>query len=458
MEYLPVTPPQKFMLEEMPTLKYPGRWCVEVLVKTKARLDENAMKEAASYVVNKYESLRTRFRMRDGEWCQEIYPLSEANVFSVYDLSGEDSTTRLETMTRISYMTRDAFVPEEGNLAKVIFFRWQGNEGRLWFCLHHILADFVSFLIFTRDFMAAYTSLVQRKELKWQMAKDYRKMLYLLDGYCRDVLMPAQMDYWLSFPWDDAKPVPSDYRDLLYNHASIKRVVDSKILIDFYTWNVAALEGGVMQGLLSRYGNEVENVLIAVFFLAVTDAMKIDCMDMNVSNSGRNILPPEYGINFFHLMGYLSVNRVVLLRRPNERNLPSDVQAILDEMKKVPGGGVGYELIADYIKSDSVRNSFRTRRRKPYVFFNYIGRIDSSFDSDVYEIAPEDIGLKFHQSEVQYNMLECRAWIEGSQLFFKYTYCTAIHRPDTIAAIAESMLQMIRELSVARTEVIEKIA
>jgi hypothetical protein len=88
-----------------------------------------------------------------------------------------------------------------------------------------------------------------------------------------------------------------------------------------------------------------------------------------------------------------------------------------------------------------------------------MGRTDSNFGNDEFEISREDCGRTQYTWEVQTNMLECEVRIEGGQLLIKLTYCSAYFKTSTIQAIKSDMEQMVQELNSSRAfQLIEKVA
>jgi non-ribosomal peptide synthase protein (TIGR01720 family) len=266
------------------------------------------------------------------------------------------------------------------------------------------------------------------------------------------------LDYWINFPWDKAATLPSDYPERFCNDAAIMDAINNKKLLDAYQTDIVLADEELTMRMFGQFGTDLENALIVIFFLAVS-RMNLEWMDMNVCNSGRNILPSDYGINFFHLMGFLAVNRVVMLKRPESNDLTSDFHHVIEQIKNIPNAGIGYHLLGHYIKNEQLRNSFMGFRRRPFVFFNYLGRIDSNLGNDQYEMVEEDCGVGSYENEIQNNMLECFAGIKENQLFYKFTYCDAYLKKETIQEIKQAIAETMRALAPARAEhFIEKVA
>src|SRR6185437_3972495 len=438
-ERLPLTNSQKWCLGEMAHLKRPGWWTVEFLVKVHTSMDEHAMKEAIGYVIRKFECLRTKMVNLDGEWIQEVYPFPEANPFDAHDLSGLDARFQQEEIKRVCMKERDWLLPARGNMVRLLHFKLSPNEGRLWFCMHHVISDFMSAVILANEFMSAYNTIVQGKEIKHQVSKEYRKWLYLVDGYCRDVLLPSELDYWVSFPWHKSKLLPSDYSDRFYNEQQVIDAMAKNVMIKSFRKDLFWIDKDITRELYSKVGTDVESFLIAVFFLAVVNNRNMEWLDISVCNSGRNVLPSEYGINIYELPGYLALIRVVLLRRPGTGGVLSDMENIIGQIQQIPSGGAGFSLIKEYIKNDELRNSFSELRRNWYVFFNYLGRLDSNFGNDQYEMVEEDTGQQAHGGEIQKYLLECFAGVKENKLFFQLTYSEEYFTAGTMENIAKEI-------------------
>lgn len=441
-EHLPLTSSQKWCMREMANVDRPG-WCtVEFFVKTQTPMDAGLMQEATGYLVNKFESLRVKFICRDGEWIQEVYSYADANPFAAFDLSRFDAAGRREEIKRLCSKERDWLLPARGNLIKILFFKFSESEGRIWFCMHHVIADFMASVIVASDFMSAYNSLKQGRELKWLVSREYRKWFYIVEGYCRDVLLPSELDYWVNFPWERSTIMPSDFPDKFYNDQLVIEAMANKKMIRSFRTGTYRVEKEVTQQLFSKAGPALENWLIAIFFLAIVNNRNMEWLDMNVCNSGRNILPSDYGVNVYELLGFLAISRVVMLKRPGTGDALLDIRDTIEQINRIPNGGIGFYLITDYIKNEQLKRSYSGFRRPCYVFFNYLGRLDSNFGNGQYEIVEEDTGAETHEGEIYNNLLECFIGVRENRLFFRFTYTEEYFTKDTIDDMAQEMIAM----------------
>jgi non-ribosomal peptide synthase protein (TIGR01720 family) len=442
-QYLPLTSAQVYAMNEMQKLKRPGWYTIELALKTKTPTDLPAMKESVYRLVDKYEILRVRIFGKQGQWVQEVYPLSGSEPFASYDVSDEDEASKTQTMKRICMSERDGFVAEKGNLIKVIFFKFSETEGRIWFCLHHVISDFGSVFIWLKEFMATYDQLIQGKELKWEASLEYRKWLYLADGYLRDVLFPAEVDYWLSRPWNKVALLPSDFPDVFHAGNGIAEAVREVKRTGAFRTNAYRIGREETGKLFGKFGADMENLLMAVLFLAVAKQRKVDCLHMKACNSGRYILPAEYGVNVYKILGCLAITKVLVLEDPCSGNLLTDIHDVLGQVKAIPGGGIGFYQVEKQIREEMDKSGTFGHTQKAEIYFNYLGRVDSHLDGERYEVALEDTGLDLNDKPIHGNLLDVTSGIEDGGLFFTIFYCADYLKQASIEEIMSNIRTMI---------------
>lgn len=409
-------------------------------------MNEDAMEKSVRYLLNKYENLRVKILNKEGEWIQELYGMSETDAFASYDFSSQDEIWRMEKMKQICIKVRDWLLPSRGNLFKIIFFKFSETEGRIWLCMHHVISDFVSLVLLSGEFLTAYQNILQGREMKQQTIKEYRKWFYLIEGYSRDVLMPSELEYWLSLPWGKARVLPSDYPARFNHDDVIIQSISNKKIIGSYRTDIHWMTQDETLKLINRSGVEIESLLLSVFFLSLATGMNVECLDINVSCSGRNIMPAEYEINTNRLFGFLSAVRAVLLQRPDSKNILTAIQDIMQQIRSVPNGGVGFYLIKEHIQNEQLKNSYIGLRKQPEILFNYLGRIDTGGGNDEYEIVNEDTGIDTHAVEIKNTLLECVIGIKQNQLSIEVSYSEEYFKATTIDEVVFTMMTMLRDV------------
>jgi non-ribosomal peptide synthase protein (TIGR01720 family) len=445
-EYLPLTSGQKYTMIEMMKINRPGWYTIELLLKTKAPMNMPAMKEAIYYLIDKYESLRVRILDRNGERVQEVYPLDAADPFTSFDLSNEDHNTRMETMKKACIKERDGFRPEKGNLIRIIFFRFSEKEGRLWLCLHHVISDFGSVFILSSELLATYNQILQGGKLKWERVIEYRKWLYLVEGYLRDTLLPAELGYWISRPWDKVKFLPSDRPDIFHTGNGIADKARNIKAAGSFRSNTYWIGQQVTMKLFAKFGADFENFLIALVFLSIAKQRKVDCLHINACNSGRHILPAEYGINIYKLLGYLALTKALVLEDPDTGDWLTDVQDVLEQVKDIPNGGIGFYQLEAQIKNEMEKSGDFGLTTQSEIYFNYLGRVESNLDDQLYELAEEDTGLNLYEREIHGVLMELLVGVVNNRMFFNIFFCEGYLTEASIEKIVNNLQKMAGQI------------
>ncbi len=445
-ERLPLTISQKWLMIEMERFKYRGWETIEFLARTKAPINVPALREALYFLVDKYENLRVKIFQDRGQWIQEVYPLSEADPFSEYDHSDMDNERRKREMRRICIRERNGLIPERGNLLRVVFFKTSENEGRFWFCLHHVIADFAGASSLVGEIMTVYKDILAGKKLKWAATKEYRKWLYTLEGYCRDILLPNELDFWESFAWDKMGIIPSDFPEKYNDEKAIADAYFNKTIIEGFIEIGYLMSPANTMALFNAVGGGLEDYLTAIFFLAVAKTKHMDWIGIGVSNSGRTVLPPEYGVDEGKLFGYLTVYRMLLLKKPPESDLAGELDGIMEQMREAPRKGIGIGFLKEHVRNTHLRKSYFNFLQRGVIHLNYVGRIDvDTVDADLFEPLWEDTGMGGRHQEWQNALLGCRVGVKNNHLSIGISYNQNYFMDETIEEILDFMKAMLKE-------------
>ncbi|MCQ4120742.1 non-ribosomal peptide synthetase [Rhodococcus tibetensis] len=159
-------------------------------------LDVDALRAAVTDVVERHESLRTRFPMVDGEPVQVILPRAAPDLLEVRVAS------EAELRERLSVSVSEGFDVTEQVPVRAALFETTHTERVLLVVVHHIVADGASMVPLARDVLAAYTARTRGHAPEWQpLAVQYadftlwqRQLLGSEDD--PQSLVSRQLAYW----------------------------------------------------------------------------------------------------------------------------------------------------------------------------------------------------------------------------------------------------------------------
>ncbi|HKX26488.1 MAG TPA: condensation domain-containing protein, partial [Blastocatellia bacterium] len=190
--------------------------------RLKGRLDREALRLAFKTIVERHESLRTRFAEVDGEPVQIIDPVIRTEV-QFEDLSELEQPARQERVQDV--MRREAarpFVLEHGPLVRMRLLRLGPEDHVLLRTMHHIVSDAWSEGVFNRELKTLYDAYQEGRgnPLK-PLAVQYSDFAVWQRAPSADGQMEAGLRYWmeqlaqipdyLELPTDRPRPASPTY-------------------------------------------------------------------------------------------------------------------------------------------------------------------------------------------------------------------------------------------------------
>ncbi|AZD17067.1 non-ribosomal peptide synthetase [Pseudomonas chlororaphis] len=130
-------------------------------LRLRGELDEDALRASFQQLIERHESLRTRFFERDGQALQQVLPACEFNlqVIDLSDLPAAEREARAQQIREDEARTR--FDLEQGPLLRVTLVRLDDEEHQLLVTLHHIIADGWSLNVLIDEFSRLYAAASQ---------------------------------------------------------------------------------------------------------------------------------------------------------------------------------------------------------------------------------------------------------------------------------------------------------
>ncbi len=127
------------------------------------------------------------------------------------------------------------------------------------------------------------------------------------------------------------------------------------------------------------------------------------------------------------------------------------LKAVKEQLRAVPGRGIGYGLLRYLTQDEGVRRRLRPERQAE-VSFNYLGQFDQKrFDlggiaGPALRIAGEPTGSAHSPQARRAHLIEINAAAAGEGLRVEWTYSPQAHRRESIEGLAESFMQELRGL------------
>ncbi|MFK7699164.1 non-ribosomal peptide synthetase [Pseudomonas caspiana] len=134
---------------------------IPAALRLRGDLDQRALSKSFEQLIERHESLRTRFLERDGQALQRIEPTATFALQHL-DFSQLSSAERdAQVLQAREQEAQTAFDLEQGPLLRVTLVRLDEQEHQLWVTLHHIIADGWSLNLLIDEFSRLYAAASQ---------------------------------------------------------------------------------------------------------------------------------------------------------------------------------------------------------------------------------------------------------------------------------------------------------
>jgi amino acid adenylation domain-containing protein len=184
-------------------------------------LDIAALEQTIQAIVQRHETLRTRFEMRHNEPVQVVSESAEVH-FEQLDYSALGQDAALEQMRTTGQAFLHApFDLTKGNLIRVMLCRMAPEEHYLLVVMHHIISDGWSVGVFTREFRELYAAFAQgRPSPLAELPVQYADFAIWQRERLQGERLQRHMNYWierlrgvppLELPTDHPRPPIQTY-------------------------------------------------------------------------------------------------------------------------------------------------------------------------------------------------------------------------------------------------------
>jgi amino acid adenylation domain-containing protein/non-ribosomal peptide synthase protein (TIGR01720 family) len=424
----------------------PAHWNQSFLVRAN-NLDQDLLKLSIAKLIEYHDAFRLVYKCNNDQdnsasssikqcyqqYYQDISNVSTANLansiklnylnLTSLDVNEDSCSTKLAT---ILTNWQDKFnLEDESPLYSIGYIDgYSDGTSRVFFALHHLLVDAVSWRIIAHDLGEIYTKLAKAQEsnqleniikqnteeLLGKKGTSYRQWIGIVNGYAND--HKEEVDYWLG--------QTSSASIQAYNQ-QLAKLVESE---DTQNYAQLVLDKEITNKLLTQsnqaYHTEINDLLLSAFSLSLFELLANNSKD-NSTNSNANILDSHYicleGHGREELMVHQDITRTVgwftsmyPIKLPVSSDLHSTIINIKESLRFIPNKGIGYGSIYGYIQHEL-----------PRISFNYLGQFDSSQDKEsslLWQVVGESSGISMSELNHDSNIINVNGLVSNGVLSF----------------------------------------
>ncbi len=428
------TPVQRrFLALDLPN---PQHWNQSVLLATRARLEPQRLSRAFELLLAHHDALRLRVEKGSGEPRQLVAPPGDAPPLLVVDLESLPEPARAEAVSDAASQVQRSLNLAAGPLLRPALFRASTVQAeRLLIVAHHLAVDGVSWRILLRDLETVYRRLGgEPVDLPPKTTSFQEWAERLVEHAGREELL-AELAYWRAAAGAPA-PLPLD----------LPLTADGNREGSARNVEVALDEeetSSLLRAAPRGYRLQLAEVLLTALLRAARRWTGHGHLAIDLEGHGREDL--FAGFDLSRTVGWFTCVYPVHLALPAEDEAGAQLKAVKEQLRRVPGHGVGYGLLR-YLSSFPEAEALAAGAA-PQVSFNYLGQFDATL-GELSLLAPagEPGGANRDAAARRAYLLEINSGISEGRLRLSFNYSVDAHRRATIEALAVSFLAELRTL------------
>ncbi len=425
---VPPTPIQRWFFAQ--ETGRPEHWNQAWMLAPGEPLDLALLGGAVDALQRHHDALRLRFRRdADGGWRQWNAPSGDPAPVERVDLAGLGGEALTDALAAAADRAQASLDLAAGPAFRVVLLD-PGAEGqRLLFCAHHLVVDGVSWRVLLEDLATAYRQLRRGGPVRLPpKTTSYRAWAERLAEHAASGAVDAEAGYWRGVASVPADPLP---RDLDGDNPEGGAHVVTVTLTEDETRSLLTEVPPV-------YRTQANDVLLAALARTLGEWTGADSVLVDVEGHGREPLFAD--VDLSRTVGWFTSVFPVRLDAGPAADAGELLKRTKERLREVPGRGIGYGILRHLAGAEGVAVD-------PEVSFDYRGRLDAASGADaLLRPAAEPAGATRHPGARRRYLLDVVAAVAGGRLRVRWYHGAAVHRRETVEALAERYAAALREM------------
>ncbi|WP_162052138.1 non-ribosomal peptide synthetase [Pontibacter pamirensis] len=428
-------PIQQWFFEQ--ELEAPHHFNQSLLLKVDKALSSEELSQAFTALVAQHDSLRFTYHQKKKNWRQEYGKLNSEHgnveVVSLKDLSGDMLSTGI---TAVCEAYQQGIVLEKGEIMKLVLLETPIEEesNRLLLAIHHLAVDGVSWRILLEDLEQSIMAVRESRGVELGLkSSSYRQWQAAMQQYAETKAV-GQQTYWQkTVKTAFTLPVDKDCEVL-------PKVADQE---SCYVTLSASLTQALLTEVQQAYHTQINDFLLAALADTLGRWSNQKQVVIALEGHGREDISAEVDIS--RTVGWFTNLYPVLLDIDNQASASGLLQSVKEQLRQVPGKGLGYGALRYLHPEKKVRESLAGQNFE--VVFNYLGQLDNAIAGSQWFAGTEEsagaaVGL---QNQIS-SKLDIGASVLQGQLSLEWRYAANQYEAETIKTLAENYLQLLTDL------------
>ncbi len=431
---VPLTPIQHWFFE-LETER--DHWNQDMLLTVPPMVDMRAMRRAVAALQSHHDVLRLRVVRSGNAWQQYQVGVEETIPFISVDLALVEAGKQTGVLSNLAAGIHTSLNLESGPVMRVVYFSFgTTTPGRLLIIIHHMAVDGVSWRILLEDLQTAYTQLSSGQVVQLpSKTTSFQHWSRQLNAYALRNELKQELPYWLM--QQPGSVLPLDYESQSNTVAS-----SHSIELSLTERETRAL----LQNVPAVYHTQINDVLLTALVVAMTQWTGGNSVCLDLEGHGREDILAM--IDLSRTIGWFTSLYPVVLYRGDSSHIGDILKTVKEQLRQIPQHGIGYGLLR-YLCQDEEQKATLARVAPPQISFNYLGQFDQTFmQAGPFAQAAESTGVPVSLVMQRPHLIDISGSITSNRLRITWMYSKNIHRSETITRVAQSFVQVLRDIIV----------
>ncbi|MDB5996274.1 MAG: peptide synthase, partial [Pseudomonas sp.] len=425
-----LTPIQHWFFDtEMPQRQH---WNQALLLEPTVALEPHRLEQALLAVIEHHDALRLRFSETAGQWTAVHQDVSDAPVLWQVRVTAMDKCAALFADAQRSLDL------EQGPLMRALLVDGPEGQQRLFFAIHHLVVDGVSWRVLLDDLQTVYRQLEAGQSVKLPAKTNgFKDWAARLQAYAGSESLREELSWWQAQLAGPSAELPCDRPEGGRQNRHGQTV---SVRLD------SASTRQLLQQAPSAYRTQVNDLLLTVLARLLCRWSGHESALIQLEGHGRETLFDE--IDLTRTVGWFTSAYPLRLTPHNIEEAAgqgASIKAIKEQLRGVPHKGLGYGVLR-YLADDLSREAMAALPVAP-ITFNYLGQFDQSFGADaLFRPLDEAVGAAHDPRAPLPNELSVDSQVYGGELVLRWTFSAERYDEHTVRELADAYLGELHSL------------
>ena len=437
---VPLSPIQHWFCERRsPNMHH---WNMPLLLQVQDGVVLTDLEQAAQALARHHDALRLRLRPSGTGWLQHVAPPEETPLVEWVDLSEVPAAEQQSRFEVIAATYQQSLNLETGPLMRLVVFDFgPARQRELFWVLHHLAGDIVSWRILLEDLETALEQLASGGPVRLPAkTTSFQRWSELLQQYARSDAAASTAGFWLADDRRNAAPIPIDRA-----HTQGGNTEDS--LRRFQVRLSRDETDRLLHDVPKAYQTQINEVLLTALLRSVSEWSDQPSLLVEVESHGREEDLFE-NVDLSRTVGWFTTYYPVCLRSDPGSSLEETLQSVKQQLRAIPERGFHYSLLRYLTPQADLADDLR-RLPQADINFNYLGQFGQVLrNSSLFSSAPRDVncGLDRSPRGQRSHLLDVVSWVVDGCLLVDWYYSENVHETSTIERLGQGFIEAVRSL------------